>query len=118
MADDLNVRSAELAEKLKAKRAGEMDKHHASQGSKTATGVAQAFKLSTEFMAAIVVGVGLGWGTDQLLGSSPFGLITFLILGFAAGVVNVMRASGSMAPSGLEQKDRAAEREQAPGNEE
>jgi ATP synthase protein I len=31
---------------------------------------------------------------DRLIGTSPFGLIVFLLLGFAAGVVNVMRAAG------------------------
>jgi ATP synthase protein I len=31
---------------------------------------------------------------DRMLGISPWGLIVFLLLGFAAGVLNVMRAAG------------------------
>ena len=36
----------------------------------------------------------IGWGFDRLLSTSPFGLIVFLLLGFIAGVVNVMRSAG------------------------
>jgi ATP synthase protein I len=36
----------------------------------------------------------LGWLLDRWLGISPWGLIVFLLLGFAAGVLNVMRAAG------------------------
>jgi ATP synthase protein I len=41
-----------------------------------------------------LVGAGLGWLIDRLLGISPWGLIVFLLLGFAAGVLNVMRSAG------------------------
>ena len=34
---------------------------------------------------------------DRLLSTSPWGLIVFLLLGFTAGVVNVMRSAGVMA---------------------
>ena len=34
----------------------------------------------------------LGWGLDRLAGTSPWGLIGFLLLGFCAGVLNVVRA--------------------------
>jgi ATP synthase protein I len=40
------------------------------------------------------VGAAIGWGLDKLFGISPWGLIVFLLLGFAAGVLNVMRAAG------------------------
>jgi ATP synthase protein I len=50
--------------------------------------------LSTEFVAGIVVGAGLGWLIDRLAGTSPWGMIVFLLLGFAAGVLNLMRAAG------------------------
>jgi hypothetical protein len=35
-----------------------------------------------------------GWLIDRWLGISPRGMIVFLLLGFAAGVLNVMRAAG------------------------
>jgi ATP synthase protein I len=39
-----------------------------------------------------LVGAAIGWALDKLLGITPWGLIVFLLLGFAAGVVNVVRA--------------------------
>lgn len=50
--------------------------------------------MSSEFIAGIVVGAGIGWFLDRGFGTSPWGLIVFLMLGFAAGVLNVLRAAG------------------------
>jgi len=61
----------------------------------TASGYAQGFRLSSELVAGVVVGAGLGWFLDRLLGSSPWGLIIFMLLGFAAGVLNVVRSTGA-----------------------
>jgi len=60
----------------------------------TASGYARGFRLSSELVAGVLVGAGLGWGIDRLLGTSPWGLTVLLLLGFAAGVLNVMRAAG------------------------
>jgi len=61
--------------------------------------IARGFRLSTELVAAVVVGAALGWVVDRWLGISPWGMIVLLLLGFAAGVLNVMRAAG-VAPGG------------------
>jgi ATP synthase protein I len=61
--------------------------------------MARGFRLSTELVAGVLVGAAFGWVLDHLLGISPWGLIVFLLLGFTAGVLNVMRAAG-VAPSG------------------
>lgn len=58
------------------------------------SGLGQAFRLSAEFMAGIIAGFGVGWAFDKALGTSPWGLIVFLLLGFGAAVFNVMRAAG------------------------
>jgi ATP synthase protein I len=57
-------------------------------------GVAMALRLGADFVAGVVIGAALGWGFDQLLGTSPWGLVVFLLLGFAAGVLSVMRTAG------------------------
>jgi ATP synthase protein I len=62
-----------------------------------ASAMAVGFRLSSELVAGVVVGAALGWGFDRLLSTSPWGLIVFLLLGFTAGVINVMRAAGVMA---------------------
>ena len=59
--------------------------------------MAMGFRLSSELVAGVLVGAGLGWGFDRLLSTSPWGFIVFLLLGFTAGVINVMRAAGVMA---------------------
>lgn len=56
--------------------------------------MARGFRLSSELVAGVVVGAVIGWGFDRLLSTSPWGFIVFLLLGFAAGVVNLMRAAG------------------------
>lgn len=58
---------------------------------------AKAFQLSTEFVAAIFVGALLGYLLDRFLGTIPWGMIIFLLLGFVAGVLNVMRSAGVIA---------------------
>jgi ATP synthase protein I len=59
-----------------------------------ASAMARGFRLSTELVAGVLVGAAIGWLLDKWLGISPWGLIVFLLLGFAAGVLNVMRAAG------------------------
>ena len=49
------------------------------------------FKISTELVAALVVGVIIGLFVDNYFNSSPFGLIIFFILGSLAGFLNVYR---------------------------
>ena len=49
------------------------------------------FKISTELVAALVIGVGMGLLVDNYLGTKPIGLIIFFILGAFAGFLNVYR---------------------------
>jgi ATP synthase protein I len=59
-----------------------------------ASAFARGFRLSSELIAGVIVGAGIGWGLDRLLSTSPWGLIVFFLLGFVAGVVNVVRSAG------------------------
>ena len=67
------------------------------QAQAKASAMAMGLRLSSELVAGVLVGAGLGWGFDRLLSTSPWGLIVFLLLGFIAGVLNVMRTAGVMA---------------------
>ena len=49
------------------------------------------FKISTELVSALVVGVGIGLIVDNYLGTRPFGLIIFFIFGAFAGFLNIYR---------------------------
>lgn len=60
-------------------------------------GMGLGLKLGSEFLSAVLVGAAIGWFIDSFLNTTPFGLIVFLMLGFAAGVKNVIQSSGSLS---------------------
>ena len=97
--DELARRSQELEAKLAARRPARNEADNKS-GSGSLAGYGQALKLSSEFIAGIAVGVGIGWILDTTAGTSPWGLIIFLLLGFAAGVLNILRSAGVIAQPG------------------
>jgi ATP synthase protein I len=57
----------------------------------------EAFARAFRFVAELIVGVGvggfIGWALDRWLGTQPWLLVLFVALGFAAGVMNVIRAA-------------------------
>jgi ATP synthase protein I len=59
--------------------------------------MARGLRLSTELVAGVMVGAAIGWLLDRWLGISPWGFIVFLLLGFAAGLLNLMRSVGLVA---------------------
>jgi ATP synthase protein I len=71
------------------------------------SGLGVALRVSTELFAGVVVGGGLGWFLDRALGSSPFGLVIFILIGFAAGTMNLIRsAARGTAPPKSAERDR------------
>ncbi len=55
-----------------------------------------AFKIVTELVVGVAVGGGLGWVLDRQFGTTPWLLVLFLVLGFAAGLSNVIRTARRM----------------------
>lgn len=92
---DLERRRSQLETKLVTKetRKGE-DAARDMRADASRKGYAQAMKISSEFLSAIIVGAVLGFLIDRLAGTSPWGLVVLLLLGFCAGVLNVLRSSG------------------------
>lgn len=92
--ESLDVRRRQLETELEAHR-----KKHAPElvRKEAAGGYALAVKLSSEFIAGVLVGIGLGYLFDRFLGTSPWGMIFFLLLGFCAGVLNVLRSTGAVS---------------------
>ena len=98
----LSARLQRLGERL-AHQKGPRPQAEAGPSSKSdPSALARGFRLSTELVAGVLVGAFIGWALDKWLGISPWGMIVFLLLGFAAGVVNVMRAAGVSTPPGTE----------------
>jgi ATP synthase protein I len=90
----LSARLRGLGDQLSQHRPSRVPETHRSQPAPNASGYARGFALSSHLVAGVLVGAAIGWALDRLLGISPWGLIVFLLLGFAAGVVNVVRAVG------------------------
>lgn len=61
-------------------------------GTSAATGIGFAFRIGTELVAALIIGVAIGYGLDTWLETKPWFLVLFFLLGAAAGFVNVFRA--------------------------
>ena len=100
----LSARLGRLDDRLSASRKDRQTRTDQSDGrtgtaSANASAMARGFRLSSELIAGVLVGAVIGWGFDRLLSTSPWGLIVFFLLGFVAGVINVMRAAG-VASSG------------------
>lgn len=51
----------------------------------------QATKISVELVVGIAVGGFIGKVLDNQFGTAPWGLIVFLMLGFAAAITNIIR---------------------------
>jgi len=92
---ELTERLRELDRRLLEKRPERGDDLAAEAAPRA--GFALGLRLSADFVAGVVVGAGVGWGLDALAGTSPWGMIVFLLLGFAAGVLNVLRSAGMVA---------------------
>ena len=55
-----------------------------------------AFKMSTEMVAAVVVGTIIGFILDNWFGTKPWLILIFFFVGVIAGILNVIRSAKSM----------------------
>ena len=55
-----------------------------------------AFKMSTEMVAAVVVGTIIGFILDNWFGTKPWLILIFFFVGVIAGILNVVRSAKSM----------------------
>jgi ATP synthase protein I len=95
----LSARLRDLGERI--------ERHHAPDDLGRAAGanssaMARGLRLSSELIAGVLVGGVIGWLLDYWLRISPWGMIVFVLLGFAAGVLNLIRAAGVIPPNRLD----------------
>ena len=72
------------------------DNRASANASPEMSGMARGMRIGTEFIAAILVGAVIGYLIDLGLGTSPWGLLIMLLVGFAAGILNVTRVVAQM----------------------
>jgi ATP synthase protein I len=85
---------------------GPSDSEPGQRPTTDASAMARGFRLSTELVAGVLVGAGIGWLLDRWVGTTPLGMLVFLLLGFVAGVLNVMRAAGVVRTNKLDPPDK------------
>lgn len=91
---DLDARRRALEAKLEAlerqrSTAAAPDGRTASEPS----GLAKLFRFSADFVSGVLAGALIGWVLDRFAGTRPWGLIVFLLLGFATGVYNLVKSA-------------------------
>jgi len=59
-------------------------------------GMAMGLRMSSELVAAVIVGGLIGYGIDRWLETTPWMFLVFFMLGCAAGMINITRAFTKM----------------------
>ena len=93
--DRLKERLRELERKLEPdveKREGMSEEERGRRSS----ALGKALQLSTELVVGVFAGGFFGWLLDRWLKTLPLFLVVFLLLGIAAGLMNVVREARKM----------------------
>ena len=73
-----------------------LDKNNLKKTSERGIFLGKAFKLGTELVAAVVVGIIIGFILDSWFGTKPILILIFFLFGAIAGIVNVIKAAKRM----------------------
>ena len=65
----------------------------------------RAVRLGSEFIAAILVGAGIGYLLDLWLNTRPWIMLVMVLVGFAAGILNVTRSVAELNKAAPPPKD-------------
>lgn len=102
---DLSARLKSLDARLdKASADRRVTEESRTRSTSNSGALGQAFRLSAEFVSGVAAGGLVGWLVDRLFGIAPLGLIVCLLLGFCAGMLNLLRASGAIKPARYDDK--------------
>src|SRR5260221_5762326 len=93
--DDLKSLGERL-DKARRDRTGPAADDGTRSGALSGSAMGLGFRIGLELVVAVVFGLGVGWAFDRFLGTKPWGLVVFLLLGIAAGMLNVFRSVKGM----------------------
>ena len=85
----------EISTRLKIAKKNIVNSEEKNKGSNAAS-LGKALKISTELVAAVVVGSTIGFLLDNWFDTKPLLTICFFILGVVAGILNVIRSAKKM----------------------
>ena len=72
------------------------EKKQLNKSGTNVTSVGMALKISTELVAAVVVGTTIWFLLDSWFDTKPLLIIVFFIIGVIAGILNVIKAAKKM----------------------
>ena len=73
-----------------------INKNRNSQKNEKTTSFGEAFKMSTELVAAVAVGTIIGFILDNWFGTKPWLILIFFFVGVIAGIMNVIKSAKKM----------------------
>tara|TARA_B100000029_G_scaffold456891_1_gene485239 strand:+ start:829 stop:1113 length:285 start_codon:yes stop_codon:yes gene_type:complete len=85
----------EISTRLKIAKKNIKKNIEKNKGSNAAS-FGKALKISTELVAAVVVGSTIGFLLDNWFDTKPLLVICFFFIGVAAGILNVFRSAKKM----------------------
>ena len=96
--DPFSERLKQLEDRLTSARSAR--EAPAPRGAREFTQGSLAWRMVTELVVGMLLGVGIGLGLDGLFGTRPVFLVVFALLGFAGGVRAMMRTATEVGRSG------------------
>lgn len=94
--NDTESRLSELGEKLERAH----KRHNPPPRERQTNAIGLAYRMTIEMVVGLVVGGFIGWWIDSIFETKVLFLIIFLLLGFAAGIANVMRTAKELNAGG------------------
>ena len=91
-----------LEERLNAVKQGQAETPHMEEHYSQAQ---LAWRMVIELVAGLGIGFGIGYGLDLLMGTQPWMMLVFTVLGFVAGVKTMIRSAKELQQK---QEDAAA----------
>ena len=88
---DLDRLKSSLSKARQSRREDARPRTETSGAGQSDSGMSLGMRAGSEFITAVVLGAGIGWGIDRLIGTNPAFMIAFFFLGVATGVWNVIR---------------------------
>ena len=85
----------EIATRLEIAKKSIKNMRNNNQGSNAAS-LGKAMKISTELVAAVVVGSTIGFILDSWFDTKPWLTIVFFFMGATAGILNVIKSAKKM----------------------
>ena len=98
-------------EAVRDRQAAEAAKRRPDADPRQTATVGKAWSLAIEMVAAVGVSVFIGWWLDRWLGSAPWGLVGFILLGIAAAMWSAIRTGMMMQRQQLADSERDAKKE-------